>query len=165
MFWRSGKQQLVTLSPAESEMVEFVNTITAGESIADVLHELTPTIRKIGWCDSKAALGVLENEGGNSRTGHLRFSSAYVRQLVSSGEWLAWHVPGSNMIADLGTKSFSSVKIHQLRTALGMQTPPKVSPELRKENPAGSSKTARTQSDSVRAQRLLKQTTFLFDVD
>ena len=31
VFWRSGKQQLITLSTAECELVEFVNTITAGD--------------------------------------------------------------------------------------------------------------------------------------
>ncbi len=71
VFWRSGKQQLITLSTAECEFVEFVNTITAGESIAVVLQELTSKIRKIGWCDSRAALGILENEGGNWRARHL----------------------------------------------------------------------------------------------
>ena len=77
VFWRSGKQQLITLSTAECELVEFVNTITAGESIYAVLQELTTKTRKIGWCDSRAALGILENEGGNWRTRHLRFRSAF----------------------------------------------------------------------------------------
>ncbi len=155
VFWRSGKQQLVTLSTAECELVEFVNTITAGESIAVVLQELTSTVRKIGWCDSKAALGILVNEGGNWRT----------RQLVLSGEWLACHVPGSNMIADLGTKALSSVKIHQLRTALGMQNPPKVLFEVDREESPESTRTVRTQLDSVRAQRLLQLLSFLVVIE
>ena len=150
-----------SLYQLQNVLVEFVNISTAGESIAVVLQELTLMVRKIGWCDSKAALGILENEGGNWRTRHLRFRSAYVRQLVSSGEWLACHVPGSNMIADLGTKAFSWVKIHQLRTALGMQNPPKVSSEVRKEEPSDYSGIARTQLDSVRAQRLLQLLSFL----
>ena len=165
VFWRSGKQQLITLSTAECELVEFVNTITAGESIAVVLQELTTKIRKIGWCDSRAALGILENEGGNWRTRHLRFRSAYVRQLVLSGEWLACHIPGSSMIADLGTKALSSVKIHQLRMALGMQNPPKVSSEVEKEELMEQLQTARTQVDPVRAQRLLQLLSILVVVE
>ena len=150
---------------AECELVEFVNTITAGESIAVVLQELTSTVRKIGWCDSKAALGILENEGGNWRTRHLQFRSAYVRQLVLSGEWLACHVPGSNMIADLGTKALSSLKIHQLRTALGMHNPPKVLLEVDREESPESTRTVRTQLDSVRAQRLLQLLSFLVVIE
>ena len=124
VFWRSGKQQLTTLSTAECELVEFVNTVTAGESIYVVLQELTSKIRRVGWCDSRAALGILENEGGNWRTRHLRFRSAYVRQLILSGDWVACHVPGTNMIADLGTKALSSVKLKQLKNILGMSSPP-----------------------------------------
>ena len=127
VFWRSGKQQLITLSTAECELVEFVNTVTAGESIYVVLQELTSKTRKVGWCDSRAALGILENEGGNWRTRHLRFRSAYVRQLIQSGEWIACHVTGTSMIADLGTKALSSVKLKQLRTILGMSSPPTTS--------------------------------------
>ena len=78
----------------------------------------------MGWCDSRAALGILENEGGNWRTRHLRFRSAYVRQLILSGDWVACHVPGTNMIADLGTKALSSVKLKQLKNILGMSSPP-----------------------------------------
>ena len=124
VFWRSGKQQLATLSTAECELVEFVNTITAGESIYVVLQELASKIRKVGWCDSRAALGTLENEGGNWRTRHLRFRSAYVRQLVQAGEWIACRIPGTNMIADLGTNALSSAKINQLKKILGMSNPP-----------------------------------------
>ena len=154
VFWRSGKQQLITLSTAECELVEFVNTITAGESIYAVLQELTTKTRKIGWCDSRAALGILENEGGNWRTRHLRFRSAYVRQLVQSGEWIACHVPGTSMIADLGTKALSSAKLKQLKTMLGMSSPPSMESGCQPEEEEATSKVFGV--DQSRAKRLVQ---------
>ena len=154
VFWRSGKQQLITLSTAECELVEFVNTVTAGESIYVVLQELTSKVRKVGWCDSRAALGILENEGGNWRTRHLRFRSAYVRQLVLSGEWIACHVPGTNMIADLGTKALSSTKLNQLKKILGMANPPKV--RSSEESDGGIESTPSVHGDYAQIKRLVQ---------
>eukprot|EP00434_Breviolum_minutum_P034818 symbB.v1.2.030822.t1/scaffold3511.1/size105743/1 len=149
VFWRSGK----CLSTAECELVEFVNTVTAGESIYVVIQELTSKIRRVGWCDSRAALGILENEGGNWRTRHLRFRSAYVRQLILSGDWLACHVPGTNMIADLGTKALSSVKLKQLKNILGMSSPPT---RPRDENDPGHGASTVLPGNQLQAKRIVQ---------
>ena len=40
IFWRAGRQSLVTLSMAESEMTEVIEAMTAGESIVVMVQEL-----------------------------------------------------------------------------------------------------------------------------
>ncbi len=131
VFWRSGRQHLIALSTAEAELIEFVDAITAGESIAVVINELVGEVKKYGWCDNMAALGILSNEGGNWRTRHLRFRSAFTRQLVLKGEWIAQHLLGANMMADIGTKPLSAVKIKELKKKMGMASPPEKERECR----------------------------------
>ena len=123
VFWRSGRQHLIALSTAEAELIELVDAITAGESIAVVINELVGEVKKYGWCDSQAALGILSNEGGNWRTRHLRFRSAFTRQLVQRGEWIIQHLSGVEMTADIGTKPLSAAKIKELKTKMGMGSP------------------------------------------
>ena len=98
--------------------------ITAGESIAVVLNELVGEVKKFGWCDNMAALGILSSKGGNWRTKHFRFRSAFTRQLVLKGEWIIQHLAGVNMTADIGTKPLSAVKIKELKKKMGMASPP-----------------------------------------
>ncbi len=127
VFWRSGRQHLIALSTAEAELIELVDAITAGESIAVVLDELMDDVKKFGWCDSQAALGILSNEGGNWRTRHLRFRSAFTRQLVQRGEWIIQHLSGADMTADIGTKPLSAAKIKEFKRRMGMASPPEES--------------------------------------
>ena len=120
VFWRSGRQASITLSTAESELMELVEAMVAGESIYVVLSELFGQINKIALCDSQAALAILVAEGGSWRTRHLRLRWAYARQAVLRGDWQVGHVPGQKMIADLGTKALASTRISDLKKLLGM---------------------------------------------
>lgn len=47
VFWRSGRQHLVSLSTAESELTELVESMNAGESIATILDELCPHVKRV----------------------------------------------------------------------------------------------------------------------
>ena len=40
LFWRSGRQSLITVSTAESELTELTEAMTAGESVAVLMEEL-----------------------------------------------------------------------------------------------------------------------------
>ena len=124
VFWRSGRQSLVTLSTAESELVEIVEGMTAGESIAVLADELLKGVQKRVWTDSQSALSILSTEGGNWRTRHLRMRAASARYSIRRGDWVLQHVPGEDMKADLGTKALSSFRLEKLRRAMGMKEAP-----------------------------------------
>ena len=121
LFWRSGRQSLITVSTAESELTE---SMTAGESVSVLFEELYGKVRKVAWCDNQAAITILVNDGGSWRTRHLRMRSAFARQSVMRGEWQIAHLPGEKMIADIGTKALTSTRLTTLKELMGMSVIP-----------------------------------------
>ena len=120
IFWRAGRQSLVTLSTAESEMTEVIEAMTAGESIAVIVQELYEVVIKVAYTDSQAAEAILTCDGGSWRTRHLRLRSSFARQSISRGDWLIQHVAGESMIADLGTKALSAPRLEKLKNLMSM---------------------------------------------
>ena len=133
IFWRSGRQGLVSLSTAEAEMIEVVESMIAGESVSVVALEMFPNLRKRMWSDSQSAVAILTMEGGNWRTRHLRMRAAAARQAIRSGEWAIQHCMGENLAIDAGTKALSSSRFEKLREGLGMKKRPKQPTEEKKE--------------------------------
>eukprot|EP00434_Breviolum_minutum_P006947 symbB.v1.2.006133.t1/scaffold365.1/size219215/8 len=121
IFWRSGKQGVVTLSTAETELMEMVEGMAAGEAVVVIAQEVFKSVRKILWSDSQSAISILTTEGGNWRTRHLKMRSSYARQAVMRGEWSVGHKPGEIMIADIGTKPLSSARIDRLKKLMNMK--------------------------------------------
>ena len=120
ILWKSSRQPLVTLSTAEAELLEVVESLTMGESVAVVANEMGPEVAKISWCDSQAAVAILVSEGGSWRTRHLRIRSSFARSTIQQGNWAIHHVAGINMIADVGTKALSSQRLSFLKKLMGM---------------------------------------------
>ena len=124
LFWRSGRQSLITVSTAESELAELTESMTAGESVAVLIEELYEKVRKVAWCDNQAAITILVGEGGSWRTRHLRMRSLFAKQAVVRGEWQLAHLPGERMIADIGTKALTSTRLDVLKGLMGMRKVP-----------------------------------------
>eukprot|EP00435_Cladocopium_sp_Y103_P055597 s1075_g18.t1 len=133
IFWRSGRQSTITLSTAESELNEVIESMNGGESVAVIVAELCEEIEKRAHTDSQSAIAILSSEGGSWRTRHLRMRSAYARQVIKEGDWQLTHVPGEKLIADLGTKSLSSNRLQDLKRLLGMEEVEEKSAPLPKE--------------------------------
>ena len=120
LFWRSGRQHLTTLSTAESELVEIIEAMVAGESIHVMAYEIFGSLPKRMWTDSQAAIGILCSEGGSWRTRHLRVRSSAAREAFMDGEWFLAHLKGESMVADLGTKPLASSRLEFLKKEMGM---------------------------------------------
>ena len=126
ILWRSGRQGVMTISTAESELMELIDAVSAGESIASVLSEIVFPLTKIGWCDNQATISIVVNESGSWRTRHLRVRAVFLRQLVAAGEWIVQHLMGNDMVADMGTKVLSAVRLRYLCQLLGMGRPRRI---------------------------------------
>ena len=111
---------MVTLSTAESEMTEVIEAMTAGESVAVIVQELYPVVTKTAFTDSQAAESILSCDGGSWRTRHLRLRSAFARQAILQGFWALQHVPGDQMLADLGTKALNAPRLEKLKELMSM---------------------------------------------
>ena len=121
LFWRSGKQHLITLSTAEAEMMEVIEGMVAGESIYVMIDELLPNVIRRIWCDSQSAISILSSEGGSWRTRHLRLRANSARESILRGDGAIQHVKGEKMIADIGTKPLAASRFEMLREMMGMK--------------------------------------------
>ena len=71
--WRSARQQLVTLSTAESELIEAVDGAVLGLSCRGLISELVGVTPKIIiYLDNQSALALIHGQAGSWRTRHLR---------------------------------------------------------------------------------------------
>lgn len=91
--WKSSRQTVISLSTAESELLEIIEGFMLGESTAVLFEEALGSFSKMLWSDSQSALSVLGGEGGSWRTRHLRMRAMYARQLVTQGSWGVHHCP------------------------------------------------------------------------
>eukprot|EP00438_Fugacium_kawagutii_P027285 Skav230163 [mRNA] locus=scaffold996:123382:133082:- [translate_table: standard] len=132
LFWRSGRQTTVSLSTAEAELKEVVEGMVATDAVGIIAEEISERITKMGVTDSQAALAILTTESGSWRTRHLRMRSNYARQMIEEGVWNLTFVPGEKMIADVGTKALSAVRLETLKGLMSMKGPMK-KPEEEKE--------------------------------
>ena len=119
--WKSSRQSVISLSTAESELLEIIEGFTVGESTSVLFEETLGRFSKVLWSDSQSALSVLSGEGGSWRTRHLRMRAVYARQLVNQGSWGVHHCPGEEMLADIGTKALSSARLEFLKEKIGMK--------------------------------------------
>ncbi|CAE7359094.1 GIP, partial [Symbiodinium sp. CCMP2456] len=113
--WRAGRQQLVTLSTAESELLETVEGTLLGLSTRGLLTELLGReLPLVVWADNLAAVALLTTSSGSWRTRHLRLRSNWVREMAKNQELAIKHVSGEFQRADLGTKPFTRERLRQL---------------------------------------------------
>ena len=122
LVWRSGRQQLVTLSTAESELLEAVEGATLGLSTRGLLTELLGRELSLTvWVDNSAAISLLTTSSGSWRTRHLRLRSNWVREMVANKQLAIKYVPGEKQRADLGTKPFTRERLRQLVAMWGIR--------------------------------------------
>ena len=84
VLWRSSKQPFPCLSTAESELVEAIEGIILGDSLACMVEEVEGKIPKILRCDNSAAVSLSTAKRGVWRTRHLRVRAAHLRWRIDS---------------------------------------------------------------------------------
>ena len=88
--WKSSRQTVISLSTAESKLLEIIEGFTLGESTSVVFEEVMGDFSKVLWSDSQSALAVLSGEGGSLEdetfedAGDVRSSAGVPRFLGSS---------------------------------------------------------------------------------
>ena len=70
--------------------------------------------------DSASALAIVSGDSSSWRTKHLRRRARFLRWRVLKGDIIMRHLPGVEMIADLGTKALTAAKLQELKMLLGM---------------------------------------------
>ena len=113
--WTSSRQAFVTMSTAESELVAICELATCLKSVEHLIAEVmledkarVNEVIKAIHSDSQAALAVCRTAAGSWRTRHLRIRGSLIRELLEQEDWVAHHVDGRVMLADLGTKALAA---------------------------------------------------------
>ena len=128
--WTSTRQAFVTMSTAESELVSICEGVTILKSLEGLIAELylakvsnCVAVKKVVYTDSQAALAACQTAAGNWRTRHLRIRGNMLRELLECEGWTAFHLEGTMMLADIGTKGLTSDKFWALMQMMGLDRP------------------------------------------
>jgi len=121
LVWRSSRQGMLTTSTAEAELVEVMEGAVTTEALRVMVEELVDgPVRCWQFTDSSAALTIIVSDTASWRTRHLRKRARFLRWKALRGDVLMRHQPGSEMVADVGTKPLSAVKLKEHKQRLGM---------------------------------------------
>ena len=107
--WEARAQPFAALSSTEAELIGYVDAMTMGESLGAIINALEGNRLALHGCyrlkgDNLSGLQLLVAPDGPWRTRHLRLRSYVLRERIASGAWVAEHVPGTQLSADLLTK-------------------------------------------------------------
>ena len=122
VLWKSSRQTVQTTSTAGAELYEIMEGATMAEAIRVIAEELFgDRIRCWQYTDSASALAIVVGDTSSWRTKHLRRRARFLRWRVLRGDVVMRHLPGVQMIADLGTKALTAMRFRELKVLLGMQ--------------------------------------------
>ena len=110
----------VALSSGEAELAAVVAGVAEGLGLLSVLADFGFTaVRFTLKSDATAAIGITQREGfGKVR--HLATADFWVQQRLRRREFNIAKVPGSENLADLGTKGLERDAIQRFLRALGL---------------------------------------------
>ena len=113
--WRSSRQPLMTMSTAETELLEAIEGSILGMASKGLLEELMGKFIPLYLhVDNMAACALLTTSTGSWRTRHLKMRSNWLKEKVNSSEVRVRHEPGETQRADIGTKPFTRERLRQL---------------------------------------------------
>ena len=123
--WHSTRQPFITQSTCEAELVALCSALSDLEAQLPLYQELLPS--KV-WtcellCDNKSAVSICQAPFGSWRSRHLHLRANVIKERLSQG-WTLKHQPGTEMLADLGTKPLASGRFLELMLGLGLHVPP-----------------------------------------
>ena len=115
----------------------------AGRSIGTMLRELIEGDKVLEHAfkekvrmavDNQAAVQILSGQAATRwRTRHLRVKSAAIIEAVENGSCEVAHIPGTEQLADIGTKTLPAVTLEKLRGLAGMERLSELRGEAREE--------------------------------
>ena len=153
ILWRSSKQGIQTTSTAEAELVEAMEGAVTAEALRVMVEELKDQkVQCWQYTDSASALAIIGGDTASWKTRHLRKRARFLRWRVLIGDIYMRHLPGVDMIADIGAKFLTVTRFLDLKKKMGM-----LSTYKKKEKGAekkGEGKTGKTKKEDGNERRL-----------
>ncbi|KAL2230632.1 UNVERIFIED_CONTAM: Retrovirus-related Pol polyprotein from transposon RE2 [Sesamum indicum] len=122
--WKTEKQATVSRSSAEAEYRAMASTVCELLWFSFVMRDSSiPVNSPIPfWCDNKAALHITANLVFHERTKHLDIDCHLVRDQYKLGFISPSHIPGSDQVANVFTKSLPTAIFTRLLSKLGLSS-------------------------------------------
>ncbi len=118
--WKSKKQQIVTTSSTDSEIVAMCESAQAALILRNVLLEIeVPIERKICFYEDNQNC-IRFCEGSSKKSKHVEVKYYFVRDLVRDGEIEVRSICSNEQVADIFTKGLGRVKFERFRSHLGL---------------------------------------------
>jgi len=121
--WQSIKQKMVALSSCEAEYIAAASATTQALWLSRLLGELLGSkvdVVKLK-VDNKSALALAKNPVFHGRSKHIRIKYHFIRDCLEDGNIKADHIPTTDQLADLLTKSLGKTRFQEMRKRIGLQ--------------------------------------------
>ena len=111
--WSSRKQELVTLSTAESEYVAATNPAKEALWLRRIINEIFQPLDKpiTLYSDSQSAIALTKDGSYHARTKHIDIRYHFIRFAVQNGSIKLIYCPTDEMTADILTKALPNIKV------------------------------------------------------
>ncbi|CAE7390987.1 unnamed protein product [Symbiodinium natans] len=118
--WRSGRQSVISLSTAESELISMLDGAVATLGVEALLQDIGVEVSaRTIYTDSTSALAISSGSGG-WRTRHLRIKAGWLQEQLDAGIIMVKHCAGRIQLADLLTKALAAQRINDLLSLWGV---------------------------------------------
>ena len=121
--WHSIKQKVVALSSCEAEYIAASTAATQALCLSRLLAELLGRHVEVVELkvDSKSALALAKNRVLHERSKHIRIKYHFIRNCLEDGSIKAEHIPTTDQLANILTKSLGKAKFEEMRGRIGLQ--------------------------------------------
>jgi hypothetical protein len=120
--WQSIKQK-VALSSCEVEYIATSTAATQALWLSRLLAELLGRHVEVVELkvDSKSALALAKNPIFHERSKHIRIKYHFIRSCLEDGSIKAEHIPTTDQLVDILTKSLGKAKYEEMRERIGLK--------------------------------------------
>ena len=121
--WQSTKQKVVALSSCEAEYIAAASAATQALWLSRLLGELRGSKADVVELkvDSKSALALAKNPIFHGRSKHIWIKYHFIRDCLEDGSIKADHIPTTDQLADILTKSLGKTKFQEMREKIGLK--------------------------------------------
>ena len=114
------KQQVVSLSSAESELYAAVKTASEGLGIQSITKDMGISCGLNLHLDASATM-CLVNRGGLGKAKHVDMQNLWIQEASTAGRFVTKEVDTNVNPADLMTKPLANPKVEQLMSVMGCE--------------------------------------------
>jgi len=123
--WKASRQDTVTTSTTEAELLALQRTVAEATSLERLFHDISLDLGvplKI-FCDNLQTIRLVINEAEriNTRLKHVDIQNMWLKQEYRKGRFQIEYLPSNLMPADGLTKNLPRQKFEQFRSYLNLQ--------------------------------------------